>query len=573
MNIFIKITTIVVVVFTFLSCDNDFNSVGSEIIGDVNFKDSQYIAIPVAYSKKLERVQTSRLVRQVGANNQLINHANLLGVYDDPAYGQSVYSILSQVRSGVDNPNFGEAPVLDSVVLNLPYFSKETSTVTNNNITTKTYRLDSIYGTQPFKLSIYQSNYFLRDFDPLSNNRQLYYSDDVITNFSSEVEKSLLYTNESFVPSSSEITLLGPDGSDENTDPDVTKAKPALRVKFSDAVKDSFKTQFIDKQGSSELSNSNNFFNYFRGIYFKAEPSGTSGNMVLFDMSQGRITLYYTSGAGTPAIREQKTLELSFANNIVNSINTNFKADIVNNLKPDNQDKVNGEPDLYLKGGDGAYAIVDLFNRYVDTDENGNFILDQNGNPIFIPTPQNPTDKDKTELDFLRTQNWLINDAILTFYVNQSALTSGGATEPERIFVFNEKTGSVLADYASDASFQLLNEESPVNSILSHLGRINRGSDDIGDFYKIRLTRHIINLLKDEKTENIRLGVSVSQNVNVTTSAIGIVKNENPPFKDEIIPSSSIISHEGTILYGNTENVPEEKRLKLDIFYTASKKN
>lgn len=553
MNIFTKIVTIVVVVFTFLSCDDDFNSVGSEIIGDVNFEDSQYSSIPVAYSKKLERVQASRLVRQVGANNQLVNHANLLGVYQDPAYGQSVYSILSQVRLGTDRPTFGKDPVLDSVVLNLPYFSAETNTVTNNNVTTKTYRLDSIYGNQPFKLSIYQSNYFLRDFDPVSNDIQLYYSDDVLTKFGPEVEKpeNLLYTNESFVPSSSEITLLSPDGSDENTDPDVTKAIPALRVKFSDAVRDRFKAQFIDKQGSAELSNSNNFFNYFRGIYFKAEASGASGNMVLFDMGQGRITLHYTSSSETSEEKEQKTLELSFANNIVNSIQTNLKPEIADELKIESQDSINGEDNLYIKGGDGAYAVVDLF---------GGTVLNENGEP-------------ENELSYLRRQDWLINDATLTFYVNQSALTAGGATEPERIFVFNEETGSVLADYASDVAFQLINEETPVNSILSHLGRIDRGSDDRGDFYKIRLTRHIINLLEDEEADNISLGVSVSQNVNTTRGAIGVVKNKNNTPKDEVIPSSSIISHEGTILYGNRENVPEAKRLKLDIFYTASKKN
>ncbi|WP_438710773.1 DUF4270 domain-containing protein [Aquimarina muelleri] len=550
-NIFTKITTIVVVISTFLSCDNDFNSVGSEIIGDVNFEDSQYSSIPVAYSRRLERVQTSRLVREIGSNNQLVNHANLLGVYEDPAYGQSIYSILSQVRLATDNPNFGENPVLDSVVLNLPYFSKEINTSTSNNVTIKTYKLDSVYGSRPFKLSIYQSNYFLRDFDPETNDRQLYYSDDAVTKFGSEVEKLNLYTNESFVPSPSEITLLGPDGPDEDTNQDVTKSPPALRIKFSDAVKNSFKEQFLDKQGSSELSNSNNFFNYFRGIYFKAEASGALGNMVLFDMSKGRITLHYTSGAGTPVVREQKTLQLSFTNNIVNSIKTDIKPSIENELKIDVQDSIKGNDNLYIKGGDGAYAVIDLFK--------GN-VLNENGEL-------------EKELSYLRRKNWLINDAVLTFYVNQSALTSGGATEPERIYVFNKETGSVLADYASDVGFQLKNEEEPVNSILSHLGRIKRGSDDKGEYYKIRLTRHIIDLLGDEEVDNISLGVSVSQNVNATINAVGVVKNKNNTPKDEIIPSSSIISHEGTILYGNGENVPEEKRLKLDIFYTASKKN
>jgi len=37
---------------------------------------------------------------------------------------------------------------------------------------------------------------------------------------------------------------------------------------------------------------------------------------------------------------------------------------------------------------------------------------------------------------------------------------------------------------------------------------------------------------------------------------------------DEFIPYTSILSHEGTILYGNKTSVPEDVRLKLEIFYT-----
>ncbi|MFC5049003.1 hypothetical protein [Aquimarina hainanensis] len=43
--------------------------------------------------------------------------------------------------------------------------------------------------------------------------------------------------------------------------------------------------------------------------------------------------------------------------------------------------------------------------------------------------------------------------------------------------------------------------------------------------------------------------------------------------KKDIVPSSSLISHEGTVLYGYGENVPDDKQLKLEIFYTAAAKN
>ena len=57
----------------------------------------------------------------------------------------------------------------------------------------------------------------------------------------------------------------------------------------------------------------------------------------------------------------------------------------------------------------------------------------------------------------------------------------------------------------------------------------------------------------------------VSQNVNIFANAVGFTPSST---EDEIIPFSSIISHEGTVLYGNGSNVPEDKRLRLEIFYT-----
>ncbi|WP_062053927.1 DUF4270 domain-containing protein [Aquimarina longa] len=564
-NILIKITSIVVFI-TFLSCDNDFNSVGNEVIGGVNFEDNQYSAVPIAYSKKIKRANTNSLIREV-KGTQTSYHANLLGVYDDPTYGQSVYSILSQVQPTKFNPNFGTNAVLDSVVLSLPYFSTVTSTepVTISEGVTETrtlYRLDSVYGNQPFKLSVYKSDYFLRDFSPESNERQLYYSDDV-KGFETKVVngKTPLYTTDAFTPSNKEIVIEKTTTTNGTTTTTRERQSPRMRVTFSDDVKALFKTLFLDKQGSSELSNANNFRNYFRGIYIKAEPVN-SGNLVYVNTRGANITLYYSFDSTTNSVttRKQGEFSLGFSNNIIGGIETDFKSAFV-----ENQDVVNGEDNLYLKGGDGSYAVLDLFSRYVQVDENGDFVLDENKQPIFIDTPTTPTDKDKTELDFLKSRDWLVNDASIKFYINQGegGLTSGGDVEPERIFVFNLETGAPVSDYFSD-----INDASkPLNSIVNHLGRISRGTDKSGEFYKIRLTQHIINIL-NSKIDNVKLGVSVSQNVNTITTT----KVDTPNTKNETIPTSSIVSHEGTILYGN-KAVPEAKRLKLDIFYTASKTN
>ncbi|WP_299259558.1 DUF4270 domain-containing protein [uncultured Aquimarina sp.] len=572
-NVLIKITAIVVVVFTAVSCDDDFNSVGSEVIGDVNFEDDEYNAIPIAYSKRFEKVQTSGLPN------------NLLGIYDDPVYGESVYSVVSEVLPSQFNPSFGDNAVLDSVVLNLPYFSTITESSTEDGVVTNTFELDSVYGSNEIRLSIYHSDYFLRDFDldQGGEQRQVYYSDDITNNFGSSLENRLLFTDNNFKPSSNQIRLLTEDDdTDEDEDPQFSTEIPALRlVLASEAAAAAatelnednarignqelinyFKTLFLDKEGSIELSNANNFRNYFRGFYFKAESNtNTDESLIFFNIADANFTLFYSfdtneadeddadeDGDMTELIRGQGSFILNFSNNIVNSIDFDFANATLNDNTTiesalDSQDEVNGEENLFLKGGEGSYAVIDLFNGMV-TNEDGEL---------------------ENELDFLKRQNWLINEASMKIYINQDEMVSGD-TEPERIYIFNQETGAVLVDFVADPTS---NQTSPVVSLTNHLGRISRDSDENGEFYKIRLTRHVINVLSED-IDNVKLGLSVSQNVNVVTLAEGFTPNNS---EDELIPFSSIISHEGTILYGNGVNVPEEKRLKLDIFYTRSKSN
>ncbi len=562
-NALLKGACVVIVAFTFLSCDDDFNTVGSEVIGEVNFEDVKFSSTPVAYSKKFERVQTSGLPN------------NMLGVYDDPVYGRSAYNILSTVELSEYNKEYGDNAVLDSIVLSIPYFNSvvETNTIEDVNVgtdadgdaltssfTTTTYALDSIYGSAPIKLSVYKSNYFLRSFDPDSDNPQIYYSDDM-ESFGAELEETLLHEENNFVPSAKElVTKVITENEDDNgTTITYTRLSPRLRVKFSDTTVELFKTLFLDKEGGQEFTNSNNFRNYFRGIYLKAETINGIGSLINFDMSGASITMHWsydnevtttedenldegeTDGEETTEIvRVQDDLTLNFSGTIVNSITADLNAEIAEELAEENQDEVNGEENLYLKGGLGSYAVIDILN---------NTVINENG-------------EEERELDYIRRQNWLINDARLTFYINQDKVT-GGDSEPERIYIFNAENGSVMLDYSLD----LQDTTNPVASIADHLGRISRDSDENGEFYTIKLTQYIISLLEDDEEENVRLGLAVSQNVNITSTLLG----ETPHNTDEIVPSASIVAHEGTVLYGNTEDVPESKRLMLDIFYTISK--
>ena len=157
---------------TFLcSCDKDFDEVGANIIGDDHFGFDKYEDASIkSYNQPLG---------PIGSNNQEINP---LGIYTNPAFGTTTASFVTQLEmSSVNiNPTFttiNNPPVIDSVILYIPYFSRLKDDTNNIN----TYSLDSIFGVKEskFKLSIHESGYYLRDLEPSTQfeEQQLFYTD------------------------------------------------------------------------------------------------------------------------------------------------------------------------------------------------------------------------------------------------------------------------------------------------------------------------------------------------------------------------------------------------------------
>ena len=119
-------------VISITSCDKDFNTIGSEIVGGDHFdferKDDFTV---IAYSKATESVQTNNLP------------INALGIYNNPAFGLTKASFVSQVELSTSSFNIGDSPVIDSVYLYVPYFSTLESTDTNCD---RVFSLVSVYG-------------------------------------------------------------------------------------------------------------------------------------------------------------------------------------------------------------------------------------------------------------------------------------------------------------------------------------------------------------------------------------------------------------------------------------------
>ncbi|MGS2725522.1 DUF4270 domain-containing protein [Psychroserpens sp. BH13MA-6] len=535
-----NLAMLALLISSFIACDKDFADIDSDIINNENATHFNTIAEDfevIAYTKPLSPVQTNNLP------------VNMLGVYNDPIYGNTTASIVTQVEPNLLDPDFGTGVVLDSVVLTVPYFSTLTE-VDEEGVAS--FDLDSVYGSDPIKLSIFESNYYLRDFNPEENanlgDPQLYYAnmttgvDNINSNQLEGIElngTSPTIDLDNFVPSPLQIPLW------DEEEVVTTRLAPALRLNLSPGY---WYNKIILMEGQPELSNQNNFKNYLRGIYFKAEPTGSQGNLSLlnFGASAANITLYYSKDSATEdGERVNSTYVLNFTQNRVNFISNDFTI---------NQgDETNGDANLFLKGGQGSVAEIKLFDgEDIDEDNTTNNMFESFKNE-FVETDANGR---------FTSSKRIINEANLVFYVDQDAV--GEAHEPERVFLYDAENHTPLSDFFLDNS----NTAFPIISRSNHLGRLQRENGEStgnGVKYKIRITEHINNLLLRDST-NVKLGLSVSGNVNLEASTLqfDVLTGDNT---EEKVPVSSIVTPRGTVLYGNnTSN--EEKKLYLEIIYT-----
>jgi hypothetical protein len=519
------------------SCEKDFSDIGTDVIGNQNIT-IQSATYPVkTYNKRITPFQTNALAK------------NLLGYYYDPNFGSTTVHFLTQLTPKNYSPNFGDNTVLDSVVLTIPYSSRKQDDV---------YSIDSLYGQTPIKLSIFKNNFLLRDFDPGSDLEatQSYYSNGSLSPTealnSAELEGQLLYQNTSFLPSNDPIplTTTNSEGETETT----ATLTPSLRVKFdpNDLPNNFWEELIFDKEDDDELSSANNFYNYFRGLYFKVEPlspEASDGTFIQLDFvsANAHLKLHYTYEVTSTTTDEtserQGSYDLGFNGKRVNVFENNFDPAVLQNIA--NSNPLEGDAQLYLKGGEGAMAIVELFSE----DESGNDFDD------YI-TDFKENDGDETIV------KRLINEAYLEFYIDETAMATNSDV-PNRVFVFDLNNKIPLADYYFDSSVNSKTSDSK----FAHLVPVSTETNDAGieqRKYKIRLTGHLNNIVTKDST-NVKIGLLVSSNVGATDMKTFLT------YDNQVngIPTGSILSPKSVILHGNNSS-DVTKKVKLNIYYTDS---
>ncbi|RNC88390.1 MAG: DUF4270 domain-containing protein [Winogradskyella sp.] len=543
-------TAIVTLTFIMVACDKDFTSIDSDIINDntatsFNTVSEKYDVI--SYTDLLNPVQTNGL------------GLNMLGTFNDPTFGQTTSSVVTQLNTSLVNPSFGENVVLDSVVLSIPFFSRSVG-VTDDNIV---YEIDSVLprndSYNSIKLSIYENNYFLRDFNPEDdfNSSQAYFSNgsasdnEIISN--ADLEFLLIDEIDVLEISQDEILLTDND----ETEPTITqRLAPRIRLVWDKNIMEDqdvinyWNTKIFSQEGESTLSNSNNFNDYFRGLYFKAEPINNDGSMMILNFSQAdaNVTLHYSFDSTTiEDQRDQSTYTLTFGPNRFNLLENFYNS----NFPTTDGDEILGDERLFLKGSEGATASIKLFDGENSDDDDS------------FDNTFETWRKDFVNLDAegnFESSRRLVNEANLVFYVDDN-LVQG--QEPDRLFLYNKTNRIPLIDYIEDTQ----NNTIPLISIPNHLGILVRDeSTNRGIRYKMRITSHINNMLING-SENVELGLAVSGNVNLEATVPQYIEQTSGT-EEKFVPVSTLITPRGTILHGSNSQ-DDNSRLVLEIFYTC----
>jgi len=595
-----KLRFLILILITLFSCTKEYNTIGTDILKSDTFKTNVEL-VPINVVQKATPPFKSNALP-----------AYQLGSINDNVFGKSEASFITQVNLSEISPNFGlwsqqrendgddsniavieENETVTNVYLDIPFFNntfdsdgdgvidiydvddndinsdsdgdgltdiqerangtdplnpdtdgdgitddKDTDTQ-NPNAGATLYDVDSLLGNRDasFKIKVQELDYYLRSYDPTDNfeSFQKYYSDETqLLNFSGFTihdDEVSIDTNEIVIYKEDDPDTDDVDESEEVKE----RLTPRLRMPLD---KDFFQRKIIDHEGSDDMTNADNFNIYFKGLVLQAYDFSEDLLMIL-DYSNAKINIEYEydkynkndtdDNTSDDTIDKVKAnYELNLSGNQINVFNKPaYNQDILNNLNSsENLSRV------FLKGGEGLIAEIDLF-----TDNDGNNVLDE-----------------------IRANGWLVNEANLTMYVDKDKIIENGDfIEPFRVYLYDIDAKTPLPDYYIDNS----TGPKKSNEKIIHSGILELDEDDKGLKYKIRISEHIKNIVRNDSISpklGLAVSSSISNSVNTDVKTTDVMK---------YIPLATAINPLGTVLIGpNPEPENFDKRMRLEIYYT-----
>ena len=624
-----KLSGLFLVLGLLVSCEQDLTTVGSGVVGNEPFTTGKEVYDVFAYNKNIEAVQTNKLpIYQLGTYNDPIYGKTQASVTSqlflsaaNPSFGnlsqdkedregitdesittiqenetiKEVYLYIPFLTNSLDSDGDGVVDEYDlepdnssndndgDGVSNIVETASNTDPLDSSSVDAdrdglndgdgetifadsfaEKVELDSIYingknyddvSKSPlpsFNLKVERSTFFLRDLDPNASfqEAQQYYSNQV---FSPDfVTGNPLFEGEVEIIDEEILIFNEDDESTEDVDESQTptKLQPGIRVALDNEF---FQNNILDKEGSSELLSQSNFTEFIRGLHFSIVDQEGNDVLVMFDLKSANITMTYsydnydTNGTidDTSDDNPNNILEKDFTFSFLSTVATGVSGNAVNTLITENygpqvlQALDNGEnaSRLYLKGGPGTYAEINLFEE-----DGGESVVEQ-----------------------IRSQNWVINEANLIFYIDRDQLdAAGSAIEPPRLYLYNTENKFPLINTLTEQTD--LESSSLFGAYLNFDGIIEK-SNGKGVQYSVKITDHINNMVVRDST-NATLALTLTTNIQNWSIADAKVTNGETE-----LPTTSTVTPLGTILYGSNIQATDpnfDKRLKLEISYTKA---
>ena len=589
------------------SCDKEFNSVGGDLFSYQELKSNKLIAPVYTFQETINSVQADGLpIAQLGS----INH---------PTFGVTEASIVSQIQIST-SPVFGkinqsfedqgseddisiipENEKVTNVYLEIPFFTNQNDKDEDGLIDSKDsdpndpqsnsdddqltdlvefqaglnplssdsdgdgildhddsdnsgydsednlYEVDSLYGdiNSNFNIKVHELTYYLNDLDASNNfeTQKIYYSNQ---DFYDEgyFGEELSNTNVKLNLEEQVFNYLTDDPLTEDIDERdkvELRLSPRIRIPLNN---DFFQRKIIEMEGNSVLESSSSFkLDGIRGLIIQTENFSSDLYMLLnFNSAQIRIEYEFDSynNNGTENDTDDDEIErlsssisIPFGGIRINTIkNSFFNVEIEKRIKESNEGKHSDR--LFVKAGK-YHGLIRLFSKSS---------LNEN-----------------TYLNELRNKNIIINEANLSFYIDNK-FNGAYNLVAQRLYLYDILSGQPLNDLSIDGStdVSVTNGDKKIFGGILEYDATNKPYR-----YKFNITNHISNVIRKDST-NFDLGLVVSSNINDVFQKRALVgENEFLNY-----PRSSILNPLGAILVGSnlSEEESKDKKVQLEIIYT-----
>lgn len=525
------------------ACESEFTETGNDLIGGGDFDIVSYKVNDIkAYNQAYGAVDGSRLSEVP------------FGYLDNGLFGGTSNNLVVQLNeSSVAMSSLGDNIKVDSVYVYVPYFSQFEKTENKVNI----YKLKNVYGTGAIDLEVFQNGYHLMDVDLTNGTASKFFTNEGNKFDSNRVSPKLntgkADQNTSFIFKNTETVIYKRDSKgnvvkDEKTGDDVIKER-LIPGMWLDLDTNYFKDFITDNK--TKLGQPNGFNEVFKGFYFKTKGASGKGTAGLLDVAKGKVVIILHTDVkskdadGKEIVKsERRELSVPFGANVLGS--KKFTVSTMETLKkgeyaslPAKGDTLRGDQSLYLKGGQGSVAIIDFFKT-----------------------------NDFAELKAIKEEGSLLNDAYLTIFVDKERM--GDSPIPERLFLYDFDNSIALADFVNDQfnSAQYLKQ-----GYSGIFVKEDKDKNKEGYYYKFKITDHVRGLLKNKNNVSPKLALVVANNFTSAGYTNQKLKDKivNTPTDVEAISSFSVSSPLGVVLHG-TNAVQENKKMKLELFYTKAKK-